>query len=189
MKADRDAISSLHMLSTETEATETMLTTLASFVCAVYSPKGIYIKTIPELRWHLFCKQMAESDKLPLTVGALRQHVLGVHIQARVWGQSTIALHDPQLDPLKNGYHKESDGQLKPTMTDALPAPKLPLRWLVVIAKQTVLLPDVLAEQRIYPAPSFASAAVSVRMMRTHRTRTKLIMTMMVKIIKDSLVV
>lgn len=124
MKADRDVISSLHMLSTETEVTETMLTTLASFVCAAYSPKGIYIKTIPELRWHLFCKQMAESDKLPPTVGALRQHVLRVHIQARVWGQSTIALQDPQLDPLKNGYHKESDGQLKPTMTDALPAPK-----------------------------------------------------------------
>ena len=28
------------------------------------------------------------------------------------------------MDPLQNGYHKESDGQLKPTMTDALPAPK-----------------------------------------------------------------
>ena len=32
MKADRDVISSLHMLSTGTEVTETMLTTLASFV-------------------------------------------------------------------------------------------------------------------------------------------------------------
>src|SRR6218665_3357872 len=29
-----------------------------------------------------------------------------------------------QLDPLKNGYHKDSDGQLKSTMTNALPAPK-----------------------------------------------------------------
>jgi len=42
------------------------------------------------------------------------------------------------------------------------------LRWLAVNAKQIVVLPDVLAEQRIYPAPMFASAAVSVRMMRTH---------------------
>jgi len=41
-----------------------------------------------------------------------------------VWGQASIALHVPQLDPLQNGYHKGSDGQLKPTMTDALPAPK-----------------------------------------------------------------
>lgn len=67
---------------------------------------------------------MAQSDKLPPTLGALRQHVLRVHIQARVWGQASIALQDPQLDPLQNGYHKEFDGQLKPTMTDTLPAPK-----------------------------------------------------------------
>lgn len=124
MKASRDVISSLQMLSTEAEVTETMLITLASFVCAAYSPKGIYIKTISELRWHLFCKHMAESDKLPPTLGALKQHVLRVHIQARVWGQASIALQDPQLDPLQNGYHKKSDGQLTPTMTDVLPAPK-----------------------------------------------------------------
>ncbi|CAL8379836.1 unnamed protein product [Arctogadus glacialis] len=62
---------------------------------------------------------MAESDKLPPTLGALR-----VHIQARVWGQASIALQDSQMDPLQNGYHKESDSQLKPTMTDALPALK-----------------------------------------------------------------
>ena len=104
--------------------TEAMLTTLASFVCSVYSPRGINIKTISELRWHLFCKHMAESDKLPPTIGALRQHVLRVHIQAKVWGQASIALQDPQPDPLHNGYHKDTDGQLRPTMTDALPAPK-----------------------------------------------------------------
>ena len=56
------------MLSTEEEVTETMLATLASFVCAAYSTKGIYIKTISELRWRLFCKHMAESDKLPPTL-------------------------------------------------------------------------------------------------------------------------
>lgn len=49
MKADTDVISSLQMLSTEAEVTETMLDSLASFVCAAYSPKGIYIKTISEL--------------------------------------------------------------------------------------------------------------------------------------------
>ena len=55
-----------------------MLATLARFVCAAYSPKGIYIKNISELRWHLFCKHMAESDKLPPTVAVLKQLVLGV---------------------------------------------------------------------------------------------------------------
>jgi len=42
-----------------------------------------------------------------------------IHTTDRVWGEASIALRDPQ-----NGYHNESDGQLKPTMTDALPASK-----------------------------------------------------------------
>jgi hypothetical protein len=32
------------MLSTKADVTETMLPTLAGFVCAAYSPKGIYIQ-------------------------------------------------------------------------------------------------------------------------------------------------
>ena len=186
MKPDRDVISSLQMLSTEVEVTENMLATLASFVCTVYSPKGIYIIIISELRWQLFCNNMAESDKLPPTLGALRQHVLRVHIRARVWEQASIALQDPQLDPMQNGYHKESNGQLKPIMTYVLPAPKAIIEMVSCQCKKnTVLLLDVLAEQRTYPAPIFVSAAVSVRMMRTHRTSMKL---MMVMICKDSLV-
>ena len=84
MKANNDVISSLQKLSMADGVTETILTSLGSFVYAAYSPKGIYIKTIPELRWHLFCKHLAESDKLPPTLGALRHHVLRVHIQVHI---------------------------------------------------------------------------------------------------------
>ncbi|KAK5930774.1 hypothetical protein CgunFtcFv8_026987 [Champsocephalus gunnari] len=123
LKADEDIINALQMLLDEAEVAEGMLSTLASFVCAAYSPKGINIKTIPELRWHLFCKHRAESDKLPPTLGALKQHILRVHVQTRVWAQAAIALQDPQLDPLHNGYFRDSDG-MKPTTTEVLPAPK-----------------------------------------------------------------
>jgi len=41
-----------------------------------------------------------------------------------VWGQVSIDMQEPQLDPLQNGHYKESDGQLKSTMTDALLATK-----------------------------------------------------------------
>ncbi|KAJ4942895.1 hypothetical protein JOQ06_005407, partial [Pogonophryne albipinna] len=58
---------------------------------------------------------LAESDKLPPTLGALKQHILRV--------QAAIALQDPQLDPLHNGYFRDSDG-MKPTTTEVLPAPK-----------------------------------------------------------------
>ncbi|KAI9514009.1 hypothetical protein NQZ68_036963 [Dissostichus eleginoides] len=121
------------MLLDEAEVVEGMLSTLASFVCAAYSPKGINIKTIPKLRWHLFCKHRAESDKLPQTFGALKQHILRVHVQTRVWAQAAIALQDPQLDPLHNGYFRDSDG-MKPTTTEVLPGRKaiiemLQCRW------------------------------------------------------------
>jgi hypothetical protein len=75
MKADMDVISSLEMLSTQEDVTENMLTSLARFVCAAYCLIGITIDTIPELRWYLFCNHMAESDKLPPTEAAIKQHV------------------------------------------------------------------------------------------------------------------
>jgi len=105
------------------EVSEQQLTTLASFVCNAYCPKSIEINNIPELRWYLFCKHMAESDRLPPTTGALKQHILRVHIQTMVWGQSSIA-HQEFLNPLENGYCKDDSGNLVPHTTDDLPAPK-----------------------------------------------------------------
>ena len=100
---------------------------IGSFVCAAYSPKGINIKKILrscQLRWHLFCEHRAESDKLPPTPGALKQHILRVHVQTRAWAPAAIAQQDPQLDPLQNGYCKQMDELLKPRTTEVLPAPK-----------------------------------------------------------------
>jgi hypothetical protein len=123
IEADEEVVGALTMLSSDRDVTEDLLTILAKFVCAAYCPRGIQIRDIPELRWHLFCKQMAESEKLPPTVGALHQHILRVHLQARVWGQASIVQQE-SLDPLENGYHKDADGLLKPTTTDIPPAPK-----------------------------------------------------------------
>ena len=67
---------------------------------------------------------MAESEKLPPTLGALKQHILRARVQARVSGQAA-APQQELLDPLENGYHRDSDdGQLKPTTTEVPPAPK-----------------------------------------------------------------
>jgi hypothetical protein len=123
LKADSDVIDALINLSRSTEVTDELLSTLAKFVCAAYCPKSIRIENIPELRWHLFCKQLADSESLPPTIGALKQHVLRVQVQANVWGQADIS-HHVFLDPLQNGYYKETGGQLKAKTTDVLPAPK-----------------------------------------------------------------
>ena len=110
MKSGSDTIGALEQLLIENETSEQQLAVLASFVCAAYCPKGIEISGIHELRWYLFCKHMAESNRLPPTSGALKQHILRAHIQARVWGQASIAQQE-FLDPL-------------PHTTDDLPAPK-----------------------------------------------------------------
>ena len=102
--------------------TDDLLSMLATFVSAAYVPEGIQIAGIPELRWHLFCKHMVESDKLPPTPCALKQHILGVQIQATVWRQASVA-QQKFLDPLKHGFYKDT-GLMSPVTTDVLPAPK-----------------------------------------------------------------
>ena len=92
-------IGAQEQLLTVNETSAQQLAMLASFVCGAYCPKGIEINGIPELRWYLFCKHMAESKRLPQTSGALKQHILRVHIQTTVWGQASIAQQE-FLDPL-----------------------------------------------------------------------------------------
>ena len=124
LDAEDDVIEALCTLCGDADMSEDLQLTLAQFVCTAYRPKGIQLSSIPELRWHLFCKYMAESEKLPPTLGALRQHILRAHVQARVWGQAAVPQQE-LLDPLENGYHRDSnDGQLKPTTTDIPPAPE-----------------------------------------------------------------
>ena len=85
-------------LCDDVDMSEDLQLTLAKFVCTAYRPKGIQLSSIPELCWHLFCKCMAESEKLPPTLGALKQHILRAHVQARVWGQAVIPQQE-LLDP------------------------------------------------------------------------------------------
>ena len=100
LESDDDVIRALCMLCDDTDGTEDFLeSTLAKFVCTAYCPKGLQISSIPDLRWHLFCKYMAESEKLPPTMGALKQHILRTHMQVRVWGQAAHPKQVP-LDPL-----------------------------------------------------------------------------------------
>ena len=87
---------------------ESLVNSLASFVCNAHVPKSIYISNIPELRWDLFCKAMAESEKLPPTVGTLKQHVYRAHIRARTRGHAIYA-QETTLEPVGHGYFKNTN--------------------------------------------------------------------------------
>ena len=76
--------------------------------CSAYHPKSSQLSSISELRWHLFCKYMAESEKLPPpNLRALKQLIL----RARGLGCNSPA---GTVGLLENGYHRDSDDrQLK----------------------------------------------------------------------------
>ena len=123
MKADVNLPRALMKLPMEGDLTQEVKDELAKFVCLRYCPKGICITSIPDLRWHLFCKQLAESNKVPPTLGALEEHIKRVRLQSRVWFQATIMQQQP-FEPLNFGYYKNTDGQILPVTTKVLPAPQ-----------------------------------------------------------------
>ena len=91
MKSGSDTIGVLEQLLIVKETSAQQLAMLGSLVCDAYCPKYIEINSIPEIRWYLFCKHMAESNRLPPASGALTQHFIRVHIQTSVRGQANIA--------------------------------------------------------------------------------------------------
>ena len=123
LDAGEDVLQAFGKVGDEVDFSTDLQNNLAKFVCSAYSPKGIDISYIPELGWHLFCKHMAESEKLTPTFGALKQHILRSHVQARVWDQASL-FNQELLDPTKNGYCLDNDGYLKPATTEFAPAPK-----------------------------------------------------------------
>ena len=123
MKADVDLPRALLKLPVEGDLTQEVKDALEKFVCLKYCPKGVRITSIPDLRWHLLCKQLAESNKLPPTLGALEEHIKHVRLQHRVWHQATVMQQQP-FEPLQFGYSKDRDGQLLPVTTLVLPAPQ-----------------------------------------------------------------
>ena len=123
LQASDDVMKAFLALSENHAISDEVVSSLAEFVCAVYCPKGVNITNIADLRWHLFCRNMAESDRLPPTFEALRQHILRAHVQARVWGQCHMS-KQVFVDPLQNGFLKTSDGTIKPVTTNILPAPQ-----------------------------------------------------------------
>ena len=123
LKVDVDLPRALMKLPIAGELTQEATKELEKFVCLNYCPKGVWITSIPDLRWHMFCKQLAESNKLLPTVGALEEHIKRVRLQSRVWYQATV-MHQQPFEPLQFGYYKDTDGRLLPVTTRVLPAPQ-----------------------------------------------------------------
>ena len=114
---------------------------------------------------------MAESEKLPPTMGALNQHIVRTHVEARVWGQAAHPKRVP-LDPLQNGPLMCHQHQ------------RLSLRWSGVSARGTAHLIAARASQITYLAQTSACAIHIVKTTKTHTTRIMIqVMTVMTNVI------
>ena len=93
---------------------------LEEFVCLLFAPR-LGIKTVGELRWHLFKKNQAEAEKLPPTKASLKEHILRARCQAMVWLLADTP--NPDLPPPINYGWNDENNQYVPRVSDLPAAP------------------------------------------------------------------
>jgi len=120
-QADEDVLLAFVQLGTPEYPTPDTFNGIEKFVCHLYQ-QNTKICKVAELRWHLFKKKQAQSEKLPPTRGALHEAILRSHYQAMIWNNDRIP--NPVLpSPESYGWTKEDD-QWMPVITKVPPAPK-----------------------------------------------------------------
>jgi hypothetical protein len=92
--ASEDIINALVNLGTEEKPSEETLAGIEKFVCQLYMPKTKMSK-VKDVRWWLFKKRQAQSERLPPTEDALHHAILRSHYQMMVWNNDKVA--NPEL--------------------------------------------------------------------------------------------
>ena len=121
LEADDSVLNALAKLGREEEPGTDIKVGIKRFVCQLYLPRTD-ITTVKELRWFLFRKKQAESDKLPPTQAALHQAILRAHFQLLVWNKDTEP-HPVLPSPSDYGWAMEN-AEWVPVMTTLPPAPE-----------------------------------------------------------------
>ena len=97
---------------------------IENLVCQLYLPKTEMF-SVSEVRWWLFRKKKAQSERLPPTQAALRQAILRAHHQALVWNNDVVA-NPTQPSPDNYGWelHREKWVPIMTTLPSAPQAQK-----------------------------------------------------------------
>ena len=101
--------------------TQTIPFEVEQFVCQLYLPDTDLCE-LSSVRWHIFKKSCAESEKLPPTKGALVEHIKRAHYQAMVWYHDNVAKPDIP-EPSDYGW-TVANSQFIPVITYLPAAPK-----------------------------------------------------------------
>lgn len=99
-----------------------MVAAIENLVCQIFAP-NTEISSVKELRWWLFRKKQAQSDRLPPTSAALYQAILRTQYQLLMWHNDIIA--NPVLPSPKNfGWSWDEEEKMwSAEMTTLPPAP------------------------------------------------------------------
>ena len=87
--ADEVIITELGNLGTTVSQTAETIDAIERFVCQLYLPKTTFTK-VKDLRWRLFCKKQAQSERLPSTLAALHEGIQRAHYQVMVWNNNRV---------------------------------------------------------------------------------------------------
>ena len=102
--ADQDSFTALSDLGTTVQPNRSTSAGIKKLVCKLYQP-NTHITKVKELRWLLFCKKQAESERLPPTLAALKEAIKKAHYQCMVWNNDIVP--NPEL-PLNYGWKLET---------------------------------------------------------------------------------
>jgi hypothetical protein len=119
--SDQDIMTTFIQLGTTEYPYAEIIAGIEKFVCRLYQP-NTRIHRVAELRWHLFKRKKAQSEKLPPTQGAVHEAILRSHYQAMVWNNDRIS--NPTLPSPENYGWKQESNQWIPVMTKVPPAPE-----------------------------------------------------------------
>ena len=89
LEADEDSVTALANLGTTVQPTSSTIAAIEKLVCQLYQPKT-HISRVKDMRWFLFRKKQAQSEKLPPTQAALKEAILRAHYQTMVWNNDTV---------------------------------------------------------------------------------------------------
>lgn len=118
---DEEIINALKDLGTTQYPSDETMTGIEKFVCKLFCSKTSITK-VHELRWYLFKKKQAQSERLPPTKSALKEAILRAHYQAMIWNSATTC--NPEI-PSPEGYGwRLVDNKWTPVMTSLPPAPE-----------------------------------------------------------------
>ena len=118
---DSSIITALAELGQAAYPNEEIIAAIKKFVCLLYQPRTSLL-TVKELRWSLFKKKQAQSDRLPPTQAALHQAILRAHYQLMVWNSDRIA--NPELPSPQHCGWRMDQAEWVPVITNLPPAPE-----------------------------------------------------------------